>query len=229
VQSSILRKELPVITIVTIITAVLMIDRTLSSLDAGILLFLFAVMLFWSIRQGMMKDGDSLVPVMEVEATNYKIPLGKAVFLLLSGVLLLIISSRILVWGAVEIARFFGVNDMIIGLTIVAFGTSMPELASSLAAVRKGEHEIALGNILGSYLFNILAVVGIAGVIKPVQLELETLHRDMPVMGALTLSLFVIGYGFRGRQGRINRFEGALLFSVYIGYTVFLIRTMVGT
>ncbi len=229
VQSSILRKELPVITIVTIITAVLMIDRTLSRLDAGILLFLFAVMLFWSIRQGMMKDGDSLVPVMEVEATNYKIPLGKAGFLLLSGLLLLIISSRILVWGAVEIAIYFGVTDMIIGLTIVAFGTSMPELASSLAAVRKGEHEIALGNILGSYLFNILAVIGIAGAIKPVHLELDTLHRDMPVMGALTLSLFVIGYGFRGRQGRINRFEGAVLISVYIGYTVFLIRTIVGT
>jgi cation:H+ antiporter len=103
-------------------------------------------------------------------------------------------------------------------------GTSLPELASSVIAARKGEHDIALGNVIGSNLFNTLAVVGIAGVIHPFGLELETLTRDTAVMGGLTVSLFLIGYGFRGRTGRVNRFEGAALLLVYVGYTAWLIN-----
>jgi cation:H+ antiporter len=109
----------------------------------------------------------------------------------------------------------------------VAVGTSLPELASSIIAIRKGEHDIALGNVLGSNLFNTLAVAGIAGTIHPVAVEPETLSRDMVVMGALTVSLFLIGYGFRGRQGRINRFEGAMLLLVYAGYTACLISSVI--
>jgi cation:H+ antiporter len=115
----------------------------------------------------------------------------------------LIISSRILVWGAVKIAHGLGVSDLIIGLTIVAVGTSLPELASSIIATCRGEHDIALGNVLGSNLFNTLAVVGIAGAIHPQAVGPEVFNRDMMVMAALTLSLFIIGYGFRG-PGRIN-------------------------
>ena len=139
----------------------------------------------------------------------------------------MIVSSRILVWGAIEIAHGFGVSDLIIGLTIVAVGTSLPELASSIIAARRGEHDIALGNILGSNLFNALAVVGIAGAIQPLTAGPEIFHRDMLVMAVLTLSLFVIGYGFRG-PGRINRFEGALLLACYVSYTAFLIATASG-
>ena len=135
--------------------------------------------------------------------------------------------TRILVWGAVEIAHGFGVSDLIIGLTIVAVGTSLPELASSIIAARKGEHDIALGNILGSNLFNTLAVVGIAGTIHPLAVGPEVFNRDMLVMAALTLSLFVIGYGFRG-PGRINRIEGAVLLVCYVGYTAYLISTVFG-
>jgi cation:H+ antiporter len=124
----------------------------------------------------------------------------------------------------VELARMFHVSDMIIGLTIVAVGTSLPELASSIIAARRGEHDIALGNVLGSNLFNTLAVVGIAGVIHPFGVDPSVLFRDMAVMGGLTLSLFIIGYGFRGRPGRINRLEGAVLLVVYLGYTLYLIR-----
>ena len=103
----------------------------------------------------------------------------------------------------------------------------MPELASSVIAARKGEHDIALGNILGSNLFNTLAVVGIAGAIRPLAAEPEIFNRDMLVMAGLTLSLFVIGYGFR-RAGRINRIEGALLVVCYAGYAAWLIRTALG-
>jgi len=123
-------------------------------------------------------------------------------------------SSRMLVWGAVEIAGAVGISDLIIGLTIVAVGTSLPELASSMIAARKGEHDIALGNILGSNLFNTLAVVGIAGVISPLAVGREVLSRDMLVMSSLTLLLFVLGFGFRG-PGRINRIEGAVVLAIY--------------
>ena len=140
-------------------------------------------------------------------------------------VVLLLVSSRILVWGAVETARGLGVSDLIIGLTIVAVGTSLPELASSIIAARKGEHDIALGNVLGSNLFNTLAVMGIAGSIHPMAAGPEVFNRDMLVMAALTLSLFVIGYGFQ-RPGRINRIEGALLLLGYVCYTTYLISTV---
>jgi cation:H+ antiporter len=128
----------------------------------------------------------------------------------------------------VEIARGFGVSDLIIGLTIVAIGTSLPELASSIIATRKGEHDIALGNILGSNLFNTLAVVGIAGIIHPMTVGPEVFSRDIMVMAALTISLFIIGYGFRGRQGRVNRIEGAILLACYLGYTAYLAKSVFG-
>jgi cation:H+ antiporter len=162
---------------------------------------------------------------MEQELDVRAMPINRAIFWLTVGLVLLIISSRILVWGAVEIAHGFGVSDLIIGLTIVAVGTSLPELASSLIATRRGEHDIALGNVLGSNLFNTLAVVGIAGAIHPMAVGPEVFNRDMLVMAGLTLSLFVFGYGFRG-PGRINRLEGAVLLAGYIGYTAYLIRTI---
>ncbi len=131
-----------------------------------------------------------------------------AVFRLILGLVFLILSSRVLVWGAVELARIFHVSDVIIGLTIVAVGTSLPELASSVIAARRNEHDIALGNILGSNLFNTLAVVGIAGIIHPIAAEPVILFRDMPVMGGLTLALFIIGYGFRGGRGGSTGLKG---------------------
>ena len=154
----------------------------------------------------------------EQELSAHAMPLGRSIFWLLVGVVVLIASSRLLVWGAVEIARGFGVSDLVIGLTVIAIGTSLPELASSLIAARKGEHDIALGNVVGSNLFNTLAVVGIAGTIHPMTIDPAVLYRDLPVMALLTVSLFLLGRGWRG-QGRINRFEGGLLLACYIGYT----------
>jgi cation:H+ antiporter len=148
-------------------------------------------------------------------------PIRTAALWMAGGLLALIVSSRMLVWGAVEIAHAFGVSDLLIGLTIVAAGTSLPEFASSVIAARKGEHDLALGNILGSNLFNTLAVVGIAAAISPMQVGPEVLNRDISVMAAVTISLFVMGYGF-GRQGRINRVEGLLLLAAYVAYTIYL-------
>lgn len=226
VHSTVLRKELPILTLVTLLTVVLIADLDLSRLDGVVLLLVFAGLMAWTIYQGLKRKTDTLAKEVESETAEKEMPLKRAVFWLVVGLLLLIASSRILVWGAVEIAQIFGVSDMIIGLTIIAVGTSLPELASSVIAARKGEHDIALGNVLGSNLFNTLAVVGIAGTIHPFAVEPETLSRDMVVMSALTVSLFLIGYGFRGRQGRINRLEGAALLLVYVGYTAWLISTV---
>ena len=222
VHSQVLRKELPILTAVTLLAAWQLGDGALTRIDALALLGVFAGLMTWTIVQGVRKKTDALGQEMEAELTGQTMPMNRAFLWVVVGLLLLIASSRLLVWGAVEIAHGFGVSDLIIGLTIVAVGTSLPELASSVIAARKGEHDIALGNILGSNLFNTLAVVGIAGAIRPMPVAPEVLTRDMVVMGALTLALFVIGFGFRG-PGRINRLEGTVLLACYVGYTAYLV------
>jgi cation:H+ antiporter len=225
VHSQVLRKELPILTAISILAAWQLWDGKITRFDAFILLGVFAGLMTWTVWQGMLKKDDTLGREMEQELEVHAIPLPRAVLWLVVGLVLLIVSSRILVWGAVEIAHSFGVSDLIIGLTIVAVGTSLPELASSIIATRKGEHDIALGNILGSNLFNTLAVVGIAGTIHPMAVGPEVFSRDILVMVALTVSLFVICYGFKG-PGRINRVEGGALLVCYIGYTAYLISTV---
>ena len=228
VDSQVLRRTLPLLTIVTLLSAVLMLDDNISRIDAIILLVLFAVLMALTIIQG---TKDQKRPVHDAwaddvsEATAHPMPLKTAIIWVVVGLILLIASSRLLVWGAVTIAQSLGVSDLIIGLTIIAVGTSLPELASSIIAARKGEHDMAVGNILGSNLFNTLAVVGIAGAIHPMAVGHEVLTRDMLVMVGLTLSLFVFGFGFKRRQGCINRWEGAILVAVYLMYTAWLVRT----
>jgi len=226
VHSQVLRKELPMVTAVTALAAWQVWDGAITRVDALVLLGVFGALMAWTIWQGSRQSRDALGVEIEQELAVRTMPIRRAVGWLLVGLLLLIVSSRILVWGAVEIAHRFGVSDLIIGLTVVAVGTSLPELASSVIAARKGEHDIALGNVLGSNLFNTLAVVGIAGAIHPLAVGAEVIERDMMVMGALTLSLFVIGYGVRG-TGRINRIEGAALVTCYLGYTAYLVRAFV--
>ncbi|GAB3382618.1 calcium/sodium antiporter [Spongiibacter taiwanensis] len=226
VHSRILRRELPILLIVSLLAVIQLWDGTITTLEAGVLIGVFALVMIWTVYQGMSDARDNLSNEFEQELGGNTLPLRRALFWLFFGLLLLIVSSRILVWGAVEISIALGVSDLVIGLTIIAAGTSLPELASSVIAARKGEHDIALGNVLGSNLFNTLAVVGIAGLINPIEVGPEVLQRDVLVMVALTLSLFVVGYGFR-RPGRINRAEGTLLLLAYCAYTVMLIATAI--
>lgn len=225
VHSQVLRKELPVLVLVTVVAMLLTYDLQLTRFDALIHLGLFALLMAWTIREGLQQRGDTLAEETEEELKQHTMPLKRALFWMAAGLLVLIASSRLLVWGAVAIAQQLGVSDLIIGLTIVAVGTSLPELASSIIAIRKNEHDIALGNVIGSNLFNTLAVVGIAGVIHPLDFDRSVFARDMVIMGLLTLALFLACYGFRG-PGRINRIEGALLLACYIGYTAYLISTV---
>jgi cation:H+ antiporter len=226
VKSRILRNELPLLSLVTILSAWVVYDGQITRWESILLLALFFLLMGWSVKQGMSKNPDALAVETEESLAIAHLEPKKAVWWMLFGLVLLIGSARLLVWGAVDIAHILGVDDLIIGLTIVAVGTSLPELASSLAAIRKNEHDIALGNVLGSNLFNTLAVVGLAGSIHPMEVGREIFTRDMVVMGTLTLSLFVIGYRFPYGKGRINRFEGILLLSAYIGYTTYLISSI---
>ena len=224
VHSQVLRKELPILTVVTALATWQLWDGEITRFDAVVLLAVFAGLMAWTIWQGMRKKADPMGMEISLELEIHAMPLRRAIFWLVAGLAMLIAGSRILVWGAVKIAHGFGVSDMIIGLTIVAVGTSLPELAASIIASRRGEADIALGNVLGSNLFNTLAVVGIAGTIHPMSVGPEVFSRDILVMAALTVSLFIIGYGFRG-PGRINRFEGGALLACYIGYSAFLVSS----
>ncbi len=227
VSSRVLAKELPILFIVTLGAGYQVIDGELTSADGWTLLGVFGVLMAWTIMQGIRGRNDHLNTEMESKLKAYTISLKLALIWLFGGFILLVASSRILVWGAVEIAHGFGISDLIIGLTVVALGTSLPELASSLVAIHRKEHDIAIGNVIGSNLFNTLAVVGVAGVINPITISSEILYRDFLFMTVLTFSLFVIGYGFRG-PGRINKFEGAILMASYAGYMVWLIASVIG-
>ena len=227
VSSRVLAKELPILFGLTLVAGYQLLDGTLTKTDGWILLAVFGALMAWTIMQGLRRPSDNLNAEMESKLKAYTISLKLAFFWLFGGLILLIVSSRILVWGAVEIAHGFGISDLIIGLTVVALGTSLPELASSLVAAHRKEHDIAVGNVIGSNLFNTLAVVGIAVVIDPIIISPDILSRDFLFMAVLTFSLFAIGYGFRG-PGRINRYEGAVLLASYVGYVVFLIVSVMG-
>ena len=145
-----------------------------------------------------------------------------AIVAIIAGLALLVWSADKFVEGSATTASHFGMPPSLIGMVVVGFGTSAPEMASSIIAARKGEHDLALGNILGSNLFNTLAVVSIAGLIAPNSVAPEVLSPDFPVMAALTLVLFVMCYGFRG-PGRINRLEGSALLLAFVAYTLYLL------
>lgn len=226
VHSQVLRKELPLLFVVSLVAGWQLLDGELSVHDGWVLLALFFAVMGWSIVQGMRKGTDSLAGDVSTEINTHSMTLKVALMWLVLGLVLLVVSSRLLVWGAVTVAQSLGVSDLVIGLTIVAIGTSLPELASSLVAIKKGEHDLALGNVLGSGLFNTLAVVGIAATIHPLSLEPAVLYRDWTLMTALTIALFIMGYGFSGRQGRINRIEGAALILIYLIYAGYLVSTV---
>ena len=222
-------RDLPILMAVTAFAVFQIFDLSVTRLNGILLLGVFAVAM--SINVISEKRIHSATETVEQE--EKPLSLGKAIFWLLLGLLLLVASSRLLVWGAVNVAQALGVSDLLIGLTIVAVGTSLPELASSIAAARRGENDLAFGNIVGSNLFNTLLVVGIAAVIKPMEsISSAILVRDIPVMAALTLLLFIFGLPLRknkqGRTGRINRFEGLFFVLVYVSYLTYLVLQATG-
>lgn len=227
VNSSVVRRELPVLGIVTLLSALFMMGGVISRLEGVLLLLMLALFMGVSVIIGLKSSKDPVASEAEVLVEN-TMSLRAGLVWTLIGLILLVISSRLLVWGAVEIAEGFGVSDLIIGLTVVAIGTSLPELASSISALRRKEHDMVLGNVVGSNLFNTLGVVGLAAVITPIEVGREVLLRDWSVMTSMTVLLVVFAIGWRaGRPGRINRFEGAVLLAMYAAYTSLMVYLVI--
>lgn len=228
VNSKIVKKEIPLLLLIVLFTGYLLLDNTLTLFEGVILLAGFFALVLWSVFAAFRSRGDSFEDQMDIELNEDIMSLKVGIMWLVFGLILLIASSRLLVWGAVGVANSFGVSDLIIGLTIVALGTSLPELAASVMAARKGEHDIAIGNVVGSNMFNLLAVIGIAVIIAPMNsIPLEVLERDWTIMLLLTIALFVMAYGFKGRNGRINRVEGTILILCYAAYNTYLGMSLV--
>jgi len=227
VHSSVLKREYPLLLAISLITMALMWDGELSRIDGLILILLMALIMNWMIRSAKSGAADPMAGEFDAEIPH-NVPTRTALFYLAVGLTALLISSRVLVWGATNVAVALGVSDLVIGLTIVAIGTSLPELAASITSALKGEHDIALGNIIGSNLYNILAVLSLPGLLAPGPFPPEVVSRDLNVMLLLTVVLFLMGYGF-GDHGRINRWEGAMLLSAFIGYQSLLFFTLTRT
>jgi cation:H+ antiporter len=231
VQKQAMSRDIPILIAMTALTVILLMDGNVSRMDGIIVLASFVAIMTFNILSELRqkhKRKKSADKNEELESeSNEKVSIVKSSLLLLVGLVLLIVSSRMLVWGAVNVAQALGVSDLLIGLTIVAVGTSLPELASSIAAARRGENDLAVGNVIGSNIFNTLVVVGLASVIAPIQAaDPEVISRDVPIMSALTLLLFLMCIPFKKKNGKrvsgFGRIGGALFLSLYIAYLVLL-------
>lgn len=224
VHSNTLRREFPVLFAITLLTLALLLDGELGRFDGAVLIAGLGLMIYWMVSIGRASRISDPMTAEYAEELPRGMPTATALLWLALGLVLLPLSSRLLVWGAVNIATGFGVSDHVVGLTVVAIGTSLPELAASVAGALKREHDIALGNILGSNMWNLLAVLGLPGLIQPSLLEPAVMIRDFPVMLIFTVALFAMAYGFRDGS-RLTRFEGGLLFAGFAGYMATLVLT----
>ncbi len=224
VSSKTVRREFPVLLMVVVLAAVLMMDDQLSRMDGFILIAGLFAMVAWVVHLGLQghKTGDDPVEQEFEDEIPSDMSMPRAFMWLIVGLVLLLSSSKALVWGAVNIAQALGVSDLVIGLTIIAVGTSLPELTASVMSVLKKEDDLAIGNIIGSNMINILGVLALPGLIAaPTLLDPEVMSRDFPFMAILTVALLAMAFGRKG-AGKINRIEGAVLLSVFIAYMVYL-------
>lgn len=226
IRKSIINRDMPLLLLVTAVAAWQLSDGVLSNTDGIVLIVLLVVVLgiqiILSLREGNHEHEDDTVE----ETAKAEHSMAQGLGRLFLGLLVLILSSRAIVWGAIELATLWGLSELIIGLTIVAIGTSLPELVASLSAARKGEHDMALGNIIGSNVFNTLGVVGVAALIAPITPSSIILSRDILAMGLLTLLLFAMClFAFKTKRA-FGRTSGTTLVLFFVGYTVWLIQTV---
>ena len=204
----------------TVLAIVLIFDRELSLLDGLILLTGLAYILWQLLRSE--KDTDPAESALASELEELpKMKQSVALFWLVIGLTVLLAAAQILVYAATEIALALGISSMIIGLTIVAIGTSLPELAATVGSAMKGQPDIAIGNIVGSNILNILAVLAVPGMISATTLDFSALWRDSGMMLALTLMLALFAYGLNSRAV-ITRFEGIVMLLAWVGYNLLL-------
>ncbi|WP_409440329.1 calcium/sodium antiporter [Psychromonas sp. GE-S-Ul-11] len=228
IHSKLLKREMPVLLAIMLLSYYLLFDQQLSFIDGVILLGLMIAMLGFTIWEAKSNGKDSL-PQEILDELPEEISKTEALKWLVFGIIVLIASSRLLVWGSIEVAEYFQVSDLIIGLTIVAIGTSLPELATTIAAARKKEFDLAVGNIIGSNMFNILGVMALPGLIRPGGFDSVVISRDYPVMLGLTIALLIFSIAWhKGKQSILGRVEGGLLLLGYIAYMVWLYMDLAG-
>jgi len=214
VHEDILKKEWIFLMVATICVGLLLSDGRLGFTDGLILLSLLILFLTYTLKESKNKKHHEFN---ELKHTIDKSQTKKTWVMLLVSLVVLISSAKLVVYGGVEIAKFFEVSDLIIGLTVVALGTSLPELAVSISSVLKKQFDMVVGNVIGSNLFNTIAVLAIPGLIHPSDVPEDVLSRDYPVMLMLTVLLFAVSYKF-GKKHIINRFEGFTLVGVFSLY-----------
>jgi len=234
-KKSILKVELPILLGATSLATLVIIDGKLTTSDGVILLLILLISLFF-LAKFQTKDGIE-TPELELEIPSLdkekQLSSQKAIFYLISSLFLLIASSKALVWGAVGIATYLGVSELVIGLTIVAIGTSLPELAASVTSALKGHHDLALGNVIGSNLFNLLAVMAIPTFIGQgrhlgIAISEDVLSRDYALMLALTFGLAIISYlNYMFKKESIGKFVGISFLTIYLIYLFILYQQSV--
>lgn len=217
VRSRIFRLEFPAMFGVMALAWILLGDGTLDRNDGLVLSLAFVILLFFMLSIAVRARRSDPLQREFARRIPTDVGTGKALLWFVVGLATLLMGSQAMVWGAVSIARSFEVSDLLIGLTVVAVGTSLPELATSITSVLKNEPDIAVGNVIGSNMFNLLPVLAIAGLIAPTTVPPEALQRDFPVMLTLSVALVVMSWGFR-RPGRIARWEGGVLLLAFVGY-----------
>lgn len=217
VRSETLRRELPALLAVTLIMTMVFFNLRVGRIEGVLLMVTLVLVLYWLVVLGSRSGASDPIALGYDAEIPRDITMRTAITWLVIGLVVLLTGSNLLVWGAQHLAIEFGVSELVIGLTVVAIGTSLPELAVSIISAFKGEHDMAIGNIIGSNLFNSLAVVGIAGIIHPAVYERELLSMHLPVMIGLTLALFLMTYNFAG-DSRIRRLEGAMLLGAFFIY-----------
>ena len=224
VHSSTIKREFPLMFIAVFLAYGLVLDGDLSRFDGVVLLLGLVSMIGVTVFLGKHSPLDDPVKQEFEEELETELPPKVALFWLILGSILLLVGSRALVKGAVDIAQVLGVSDLVIGLTIVAIGTSLPELAASLMSAIKGEQDMALGNIIGSNMFNMLAVLCVPGLIHPAGVSKEVLTRDFPFMLLLSALMFFMSYGFR-KAGKITKLHGVILLTGFVIYQFILFRS----
>ena len=221
--ASVLKVELPWLIGATLLALYCLLDLWLGMWD-GLLLLLALWALMYHLWRSQRRSPERLAESIQEELEELEaMPMLRALGWLAVGLAVLLASAWALVWAATEIARLLGVSELVIGLTIVAVGTSLPELAATLSAAVKGYPDIAIGNVVGSNLLNILAVLSVPALVSPVGIEATVVWRDYGMMAALTLLLVLFAYGM-GSKPRITRFEGCVMALAWIGYMLLLYR-----
>ena len=221
VESETLKREYPLLMLIMIAALIMAADLIFDTSEGWLLLTGLVALIIWMVRFGLRRGpGDPLAEEFAAEIPS-NMPTKHAILWLCVGLIILPISSKFLVDGAIFIARSLEVSETVIGLSIMAFGTSLPELAAALTSALREEDDLAIGNVIGSNMFNILGVLGIAAVINPVDVEIMILKQDFPVMFLFTVLLFFMAYGIHG-PGKISRKSGVLLLSMFTTYQILI-------